>query len=83
MGGGGGAGTANLSHTSTTMLVPMHSQAGVPHSVILGPVVGAPQMGMTTFVLPLIPGKMTYPHNHNHPSLLPPPKHHHPANNGV
>lgn len=33
--------TANLSHTSTTMLVPMHSQA--PHSVILGP--AGPQMG--------------------------------------
>lgn len=44
-GGGGGGGAANLSHTSTTMLVPMHSQAG-PHSVILGP--GGPQMGTMT-----------------------------------
>lgn len=42
--GGGGVGTANLSHTSTAMLVPMHSQAG-PHSVILGPGGGPPQMG--------------------------------------
>lgn len=61
--------TANLSHTSTTMLVPMHSQAGgvtmtgMPptHSVILGP--GGPQMGRRRRRLLL--DEMTFSHIFN------------------